>query len=196
MSRRSPPPPASGAPRGNPDDRPIRARGHYDLSFFDADNEFETYGVRQRLMQEETFQHDFQQLATMMASRDYITDDEFDREWSYERLLQLDERLQRRGGMPLQAMKDVLRPVRNLVGEECTICLERSVATDRMARLQCGHAFHCKCLQTWLADHCTCPNCRQDLRPAESDGDASGSGGGGGAAAGAPQRRRTPPPGT
>eukprot|EP00667_Euglena_gracilis_P021175 EG_transcript_23148 len=55
----------------------------------------------------------------------------------------------------------------------CPICLEAFLCHAPVYHLPCTHAFHTGCLQTWLADHTTCPLCRLDLchQDAEGDGD-------------------------
>lgn len=171
------------------DERPIRGApgGAYNLDFFDTDNEFETFGLERQRMNEAAFRHDFQRFATALAARDFISDAEFDREWTYERLQELDARIEKRGGLPVTIMRKLLRPVRytvDLHDTPCTICLERCTPDDRLARLLCGHTFHCHCLQTWLQEQYTCPMCRKDLRPPEAPSSASDGGRGSAAAAG------------
>lgn len=41
----------------------------------------------------------------------------------------------------------------------CTICLE----DVRSVPLECSHVFHDKCINKWLKDNDTCPNCRMEL---------------------------------
>lgn len=41
----------------------------------------------------------------------------------------------------------------------CTICLEDACNVP----LECGHVFHKKCINTWLEENDTCPNCRMEL---------------------------------
>ena len=48
-------------------------------------------------------------------------------------------------------------------GEECPICTE-IVEIKHLARLNpCNHEFHQDCINQWLDDHSTCPNCRQEV---------------------------------
>ena len=42
----------------------------------------------------------------------------------------------------------------------CSICLE-PLNNDNVQCCSCGHCFHAKCIQKWLKNHDTCPNCRQ-----------------------------------
>lgn len=39
----------------------------------------------------------------------------------------------------------------------CSICLEKN--SDQ--RLICGHCFHGECIDKWLEEQSTCPNCRK-----------------------------------
>lgn len=150
------------------DERPVQARGSYNLDFFDGDNEYESYGLERMQRDEQRFQEFFTQYVAHLNS-DFVTDDDFDREWTYERMLELDEALVRRGGLSATTLKTLLKPVRG-IRVECAICMEQSTPRDKMARLVCTHAFHCACLQTWLAEKHTCPLCRHDLRTERDTG--------------------------
>ena len=47
--------------------------------------------------------------------------------------------------------------------DECAICMD-SLATGGPAKeIPCGHRFHVACLQTWAAEHTTCPCCRTEV---------------------------------
>lgn len=46
--------------------------------------------------------------------------------------------------------------------EQCPICL-RCLDND-IQTTECNHQFHKLCLNTWLINHSTCPNCRSDLQ--------------------------------
>lgn len=53
--------------------------------------------------------------------------------------------------------------VEGTTGEECPICTEL-VEIKHLARLNpCNHEFHQDCINQWLDDHSTCPNCRQEV---------------------------------
>lgn len=41
----------------------------------------------------------------------------------------------------------------------CTICLENV----NNSPMECGHVFHTKCINKWLKNNDTCPNCRMEL---------------------------------
>ncbi|KAM0934705.1 putative transcription factor C2H2 family [Dioscorea sansibarensis] len=44
---------------------------------------------------------------------------------------------------------------------DCAICLSDFAAGDRIRVLpSCGHAFHVKCIDAWLASKPSCPTCR------------------------------------
>ncbi|KAL2330538.1 hypothetical protein Fmac_018119 [Flemingia macrophylla] len=54
---------------------------------------------------------------------------------------------------------------------ECPICLGEFEKGDRVRMLpKCNHGFHVRCIDTWLASHSSCPNCRHSLL--EKPGDA------------------------
>ena len=46
------------------------------------------------------------------------------------------------------------------VGERCSVCQDEIEVGRRMMRLDCHHVFCQGCVEGWLADHKTCPNCR------------------------------------
>ncbi|PWA94441.1 RING/U-box superfamily protein [Artemisia annua] len=49
--------------------------------------------------------------------------------------------------------------------EECRICLTAYVdGADVRVFLQCGHAYHARCIDEWLRLHTTCPNCRTEIQ--------------------------------
>jgi len=47
---------------------------------------------------------------------------------------------------------------------ECTVCLEPFPPREEVLTLPCGHAYHPGCLLPWLREHCSCPECRQEVR--------------------------------
>lgn len=67
--------------------------------------------------------------------------------------------------------------------ENCTLCLEAVQAGDKVAKLDCGHVFHCgnqngatkshgkralahcRGIVYWLVNRRTCPNCRTKILP-------------------------------
>jgi hypothetical protein len=59
---------------------------------------------------------------------------------------------------------------------ECTICFQDQYGIDPITQrttkttLECGHMFHCACIQKWHSvvktnTHKGCPNCRRDTLP-------------------------------
>lgn len=48
-------------------------------------------------------------------------------------------------------------------GEECPICTEDILLRDLAKLDPCNHEFHQECINQWLEDHSTCPNCRQEV---------------------------------
>lgn len=49
------------------------------------------------------------------------------------------------------------------IGEECPICTEEILLRDLAKLDPCNHEFHQECINQWLEDHSTCPNCRQEV---------------------------------
>ena len=48
--------------------------------------------------------------------------------------------------------------------EQCSICRDTySEQTITRKINMCGHYFHCGCLDTWLLNNDTCPNCRTNI---------------------------------
>lgn len=46
-------------------------------------------------------------------------------------------------------------------GDECAVCLEKLEVGDRCRRLPaCAHAFHARCVDSWLRRSSRCPTCR------------------------------------
>jgi hypothetical protein len=157
-------PPAAGVrPQMNLDDRPVIARGAYDLSFVDSVNESETVSLERLRVDASQFQNFFQQYLAHLSNTDFVSDADFDRDFTYDRLLQLDAALVRSAGLSRSQLARWLKPVRGVVAD-CCICMETSARTARMARVGCGHTFHCSCLERWLRSQHTCPLCRCDLR--------------------------------
>ena len=50
---------------------------------------------------------------------------------------------------------------------DCNICLEKVKVGEEMRVLPCSdtsnHKYHAKCIDTWLEESKTCPNCRLDV---------------------------------
>ena len=51
----------------------------------------------------------------------------------------------------------------NLLLDECSICLEKYNVKEKILQLECNHAFHKKCIQTWLNKNNSCPQCRENI---------------------------------
>jgi hypothetical protein len=52
----------------------------------------------------------------------------------------------------------------NNTGEICPICRCKFEDEDFIRIInRCGHYFHNTCIETWLNNHITCPNCRQNV---------------------------------
>ena len=50
----------------------------------------------------------------------------------------------------------------------CEICLENYAVGERLKRLPCLHAFHSTCINSWLRQATTCPQCRMDVYETDS----------------------------
>ena len=49
--------------------------------------------------------------------------------------------------------------------EMCSICRLNIEENNIVRKIKkCNHSFHQSCLDNWLKNHATCPNCRQDIR--------------------------------
>lgn len=46
-------------------------------------------------------------------------------------------------------------------GVDCSICLQRLSGGEELIDLPCRHLFHESCIIRWLANHNTCPLCRE-----------------------------------
>lgn len=51
----------------------------------------------------------------------------------------------------------------HLIGEECSICLEKFLDVGHYIELPCKHFFHKECLKNWVAKKKQCPLCRRNL---------------------------------
>lgn len=47
--------------------------------------------------------------------------------------------------------------------QECAICLDTILLTDKCTQLSCQHQFHTDCVRQWLREKTTCPLCRQTV---------------------------------
>ncbi|KAL2065478.1 hypothetical protein VTL71DRAFT_3148 [Oculimacula yallundae] len=58
-------------------------------------------------------------------------------------------------------------------GTECSICIADFVDNEEVRVLPCSHRFHPACIDPWLLNVSgTCPICRYDLQPAQTDAPA------------------------
>ena len=165
-------------------------RAQYDLSFFDGDNEYETItggpsvylqglppgdeeGRRSHVSGTANLRREGRGAAPVQSPARVpsvgITDEEFTREFPYERLLELDTAVQDRGGLHPDELSRCLRRRGEAAhrddAEQCSICLEAlSEANDSIEVVGCRHAFHRGCAEEWFTAHHTCPLCRSNLR--------------------------------
>jgi Ring finger domain/PA domain len=47
--------------------------------------------------------------------------------------------------------------------DECSICQEKMLEGETVLKLNCRHAYHATCVQSWLERHNTCPLCRNEM---------------------------------
>ena len=47
--------------------------------------------------------------------------------------------------------------------DECVICLQETLPTDKIRVLSCNHSFHKYCIDIWLCKKPCCPICSRDL---------------------------------
>ena len=57
--------------------------------------------------------------------------------------------------------KEVYKTISLSSEEECSICYEEIVKNSVI--LKCNHLYHKECIDKWLLEHTTCPQCRYDL---------------------------------
>jgi hypothetical protein len=61
-------------------------------------------------------------------------------------------------------MNNTIIDIATNVEEQCSICRENYQTNNIMRKInRCGHYFHHQCLDTWLVDNATCPNCRGSI---------------------------------
>jgi E3 ubiquitin-protein ligase RNF115/126 len=52
---------------------------------------------------------------------------------------------------------------------ECSICMDEVNIGGEVTELPCKHWFHHMCVSAWLAEHDTCPHCRQSISKHEGE---------------------------
>ncbi|KAJ4844607.1 hypothetical protein Tsubulata_011031 [Turnera subulata] len=51
-------------------------------------------------------------------------------------------------------------------GHRCAVCLGDYQPEERLQQIPaCCHTYHMECIDSWLANHITCPLCRLSLPP-------------------------------
>ncbi|KAL3537113.1 hypothetical protein ACH5RR_000479 [Cinchona calisaya] len=57
-----------------------------------------------------------------------------------------------------------------LTGGDCAVCLSKFESRDQLRLLPlCCHAFHARCIDTWLSSNLTCPLCRSTVIASDYD---------------------------
>jgi hypothetical protein len=46
---------------------------------------------------------------------------------------------------------------------QCSVCHELMQIGDYVRKLPCDHKFHQSCIDAWVLQHATCPNCRRHV---------------------------------
>merc|ERR1719162_1385830 len=62
-----------------------------------------------------------------------------------------------------------VRMTRHSCDGQCVVCQEGFKSGDEVVGLPCKHRFHRSCLVPWLERHNTCPTCRFQLKPEDSN---------------------------
>jgi hypothetical protein len=62
---------------------------------------------------------------------------------------------------------ETLKPSSDLVKNHeetcCAICIDNFEAGVQVRHLTCGHPYHKKCIDPWLMEKGTCPQCKVDV---------------------------------
>lgn len=56
--------------------------------------------------------------------------------------------------------------------ESCAVCMCVFDLKEQANMLPCGHMFHTSCIEPWLKEHCSCPNCRYELPSVDANYEA------------------------
>lgn len=84
----------------------------------------------------------------------------------YETLLRLDETVSRPIASAASIESLPTACARDLLGEECAVCLAAFESQDLVATLPCRHHFHRSCIAKWLSEcRRSCPLCGNDALP-------------------------------
>jgi hypothetical protein len=74
----------------------------------------------------------------------------------------------KQNGLAIQYVKDEIYDIELFrteygihLNEECIICLEKN--NLMWCKLKCNHLFHINCLNKWIKENKSCPNCRVSL---------------------------------
>lgn len=70
--------------------------------------------------------------------------------------------------------KDMMDPTTGKAS--CSICMDDVAVGDEVMRLWCSHWFHESCVEAWLKEHDSCPQCRKGIKEARDEAQGRGSG--------------------
>jgi len=114
-----------------------------------------------------------------LALRLAMTDRDFT-EADYELLQQLDEGVKSTKGATkatINSRSTTQKARARDCDERCSICLEEPKRGEQLRCLPCGHSFHKRCVDKWLATNATCPICKFNIKEDAKDGkEARGTG--------------------
>lgn len=65
--------------------------------------------------------------------------------------------------MRVETLKPSSDLVRNHEETCCAICIDNFEAGVEVRHLTCGHPYHKKCIDPWLMEKGTCPQCKVDV---------------------------------
>jgi len=75
------------------------------------------------------------------------------------------ERLMRKAldSLKVETLKESSELVKNHEETCCAICIDNFEAGTEVRHLTCGHPYHKKCIDPWLMEKGTCPQCKVDV---------------------------------
>ena len=65
--------------------------------------------------------------------------------------------------LKVETLKESSELVKNHEETCCAICIDNFEAGTEVRHLTCGHPYHKKCIDPWLMEKGTCPQCKVDV---------------------------------